>query len=127
MTIGLLIGISLAGGLGAAMRYVTDFIIAHHWGADRPWGTWFVNVLGAGALGMVAAFADRGSIEPGLYLILAGGLLGSFTTFSTWMVETVRLIAGRAYRAAIWNLLGTLAAGIAAFTVVFTLTRLALS
>ncbi|MDX1691777.1 MAG: CrcB family protein [Acidimicrobiia bacterium] len=79
-----------AGGLGAAARYGVG-VAAQRRFEGRAVGTAVVNVAGAAALGWLLA-ADPSS---GRLLVLGTGFLGGFTTFSTWMVETLALAGGR--------------------------------
>ncbi|MEM7766204.1 MAG: CrcB family protein [Pseudomonadota bacterium] len=86
--------VALGGGLGAALRYGSAQVAARY--VDQPglWATLFVNGVGSFAMGLFLGWwASRG--EPGgqpLYLFLAVGLLGGFTTYSAYAFETVKLI-----------------------------------
>jgi CrcB protein len=96
----------LAGALGALARHEVSLALARR--SRRPWGTLVVNVLGA-----VAAGATVG-LDPGLGLVLGTGFLGGFTTFSTWAVDTLRLVEEEGRWVAIANVAVMLAAGLAA-------------
>ncbi len=87
MRVSLLVGVGLIGGLGALSRFAIDGAIAGEVGRGFPYGTLVVNVVGAFVLGiLVGAAVGRDAYE------LAGtGLIGGFTTFSTWMFESHRL------------------------------------
>lgn len=111
-----LLTVSLAGAFGAVCRYLLS-----GWAQERsrlgvPVGTITVNLIGALVLGLVAG---SGSPESSLTLALAG-FCGGFTTFSTWMVETIGL--GLSSPRAVLNLgitlLGGLAAALAGYTLV---------
>jgi fluoride exporter len=81
------IGVALLGGAGAVGRLVLDAAVSERAGDAFPWGTLAVNVSGAFLLGLLA-----GADLAGDALLLAGtALLGSYTTFSTWMLESHRL------------------------------------
>jgi len=81
------IGVALLGGAGAVGRLVLDAAVSERAGDAFPWGTLVVNLSGAFALGLLA-----GADVAGDALLLAGtALLGSYTTFSTWMLESQRL------------------------------------
>jgi fluoride exporter len=97
--------VALAGGLGAACRFMVDRTVAFHPEALLPWGTVVVNVTGSLAAGaMVRLVADLVVTED-VGLVVAGGFLGAYTTFSTAMVETLRLLEQRAPVRALLNLL----------------------
>jgi fluoride exporter len=82
------IAVALLGGAGALARFALDGVVSARAGRELPFGTLAVNVSGAFALGFLAGVSLRGDA-----LVLAGGAsLGSFTTFSTWMLETQRLV-----------------------------------
>ena len=81
------VGVALAGGAGALARFALDALVSERLGSGFPWGTLAVNVSGAFLLGLVAGATLHGDA-----LAVAGtGALGSYTTFSTWMLETQRL------------------------------------
>ncbi|MDN3444250.1 CrcB family protein [Microbacterium sp. APC 3901] len=111
MTPLLFIGAALAGGVGAALRYLVDLGIAKVAGRRFPWGIFAVNLTGSFALGVVtAALPDQA-------FLLGAGLLGGYTTFSTAMLDTVALWRDGERRASAFNavgmlLLGLLAAGL---------------
>lgn len=88
-----LVLVLLGGGLGSLARYLTGLWLADRLGAAFPWGTLAVNVLGSFLIGFIATFADEsGGIGPQTRLLLVTGLLGGFTTFSAFSLETWRLL-----------------------------------
>jgi CrcB protein len=98
------------GGGGAVLRFTVDSEIAVRAPGEFPWGTFVVNVSGAFALGVLA-----GARLTGDALLFAGtATLGSYTTFSTWMLETHRLGQDGDRRLALFNILVSLAAGLGA-------------
>jgi len=110
--------VGVGGLLGANARYHVGEWVAARWGTAFPWGTLLINVSGSFALGlflalMITRFGDR----PTVRLFVATGILGGYTTFSTFGYETVRLIQdGQALRAALYvaaSLIGGLAAVVA--------------
>jgi CrcB protein len=87
MTVALVVGVGLLGGLGAIGRFLLDGAVASRLGRAFPFGTLAVNLSGALLLGVL-----HGAAVGGDSLRLAGtGLIGAFTTFSTWMFESHRL------------------------------------
>ena len=104
------IGVAALGGAGAVLRFVVDGAVAARAQGELPVGTLAVNVSGAFVLGLLAGLALHGDA-----LLLAGtATIGSYTTFSTWMLETQRLVEDGEGRAAALNVALSLAAGLAA-------------
>ena len=84
----------LGGGLGAVLRHGVNLAFARGLGAGYPWGTLAVNVAGSAAMGWLAAFLAQRAGEDwteGARLFLATGLLGGFTTFSAFSLDTISL------------------------------------
>jgi CrcB protein len=87
VSVTLVLAVGVLGGLGAVARFVVDAAIAGRLGRDFPYGTLAVNLSGAFALGMLVGAALGGDG----YRLAGTGLLGAYTTFSTWMFESHRL------------------------------------
>jgi CrcB protein len=81
------LGVGLAGGVGAILRFLLDGAVANRVGRAFPFGTLCVNVVGAFALGMLVGAA----VAQDSYRLEGTGLVGAFTTFSTWAFESHRL------------------------------------
>lgn len=110
-----LVGVMIAGALGAAARYGLDAAISDRTGGGFPWGTLVINLSGSLAVGFVfTVLTERVAVDPALRLSITTGFIGSYTTFSTWTLETVRLIQGRSYLPALGNSLGSLLLGLLA-------------
>lgn len=108
------LALTLAGsGVGAALRYALGGWVGHRLGPEFPWGTLAVNVLGCLGLGLLEGAAPH---EKTLLLVLGSGLLAGFTTFSTLMLETVNLAAAGERDRAFFNIVGSLALGLFAFS-----------
>jgi CrcB protein len=98
------------GGVGALTRYLLDAAVSARTGGRFPAGTLAVNLTGAVVLGLLAGLALHGRA-----LLLAGtALIGSFTTFSTWLFETHRLAEDGERRAAVANVAVSLVLGVLA-------------
>jgi len=79
----------LGGGLGAALRHFVNGVSLRLVGTGWPAGTLFINVTGSILMGVVAAlFAFKLSLPQALRLFIATGILGGYTTFSTFSLET---------------------------------------
>jgi len=104
------IAVGLLGGVAAAARFVLDYEVSLRNRGGFPLGILAVNLVGALAIGLVAGSALDGEAAT----IVSGGVIGSFTTFSTWILDSHRLaLAGRAELA--WlNIALSTAAGFAA-------------
>jgi fluoride exporter len=103
-------GVAMLGGIGAIARFLVDGVVGRRAGGDFPLGTFVVNVSGALALGLLTGLALTGNA-----LVLAGtATLGSYTTFSTWMLESHRLTEDVEVPLAALNVVLSLAAGIGA-------------
>lgn len=106
--------LALAGGAGAAVRFIVDGLIRARIKTALPWGTILINVSGSLVLGFLAGLVMRGQAPESLLLILGTGFLGGYTTFSTASLETVRLVQSGRTRLALVNGLGTMAASVLA-------------
>ena len=82
--------VALGGALGSVARYGVGFAAARWMGLGFPWGTLTVNIVGGFAMGLLAA--RIGPAQENLRLLLGVGILGGFTTFSAFSLETVRLM-----------------------------------
>jgi CrcB protein len=110
----LVVAIGLGGALGALARYSVE-LAGNVSPSAFPWPTLSVNVSGAFALGLaVAVLGDRARPTPYLRAFVTIGLLGGYTTFSTWTVETVVLVRHHAVWTAVVYALLTVVVGIAA-------------
>jgi CrcB protein len=107
------------GGAFAIIRFLVDAAISSRTAAEFPWGTFVVNVSGSFVLGWLV-----GATLAGTTLLLAGtASIGSYTTFSTWILETHRLGENDDRRPLLVYLLGSLIVGLAAAAAGRTLGR----
>jgi CrcB protein len=105
------VALFLGGGIGASLRYLLAVLVDARAGSPFPWGTLSVNFLGCFTIGLLATLAEERGIgtSPTLRLFAITGVLGSFTTFSTFGLESLRLMeSGRLHLAAA-NAFGSLA------------------
>ncbi len=121
MTAPLLLGIGLLGGAGAVARYLVDTVAGPRTRRGFPRGILVVNLSGALLLGVLLGASVQGDAQR----LLAGGLLGAYTTFSTWMFDSHRLATGGRRGQAALNLLAGLALGLLAVWLGRELGRLA--
>jgi CrcB protein len=85
--------ICCGGAVGTGARYLLGGLAVRWFGPELPYGTLIINVLGSFLIGVVQQLAlTTGWIPETLRLVLAVGVLGGFTTYSSFSYETVRLI-----------------------------------
>lgn len=109
----LLVGIG--GFAGAVARRVVDLWVSDRAGSAFPFGTLVINLSGAFLLGLLAAWAiDRDVLPAGIRGPVMIGFIGAYTTFSTLMLESWRLVEDGAWALGLLNLAGSMALGIAA-------------
>jgi CrcB protein len=95
----LLVGV--AGAAGTLLRYGLGGWLARATGGGFPWETLTINVSGSLVIGALAGALDRGALlPPPLRMALMVGLLGGFTTFSSFALEALRLVQGAEWRGA---------------------------
>jgi len=85
--------IAFGGALGAVLRYGTSLSVHSVMGRDFPYGTMVVNVSGSLFMGILSiVLIERFNVDPEWRAAILIGLLGSFTTFSTFSIETLNLL-----------------------------------
>ena len=114
MTPGILVGLCVAGALGATARYLLDGAVQSHATGRLPWGTFVVNVTGSLLAGLVTGAALYHALPTAPRVWLAVGFAGSYTTFSALTFETVRLIEEGTLAGGFLNAVGSLVVGTAA-------------
>ena len=109
--------VALGGGLGAAVRFGVSLALPMR---DSGWpvATFFVNVSGSLAIGLLAGWlSTRGDASEIWRLFLGGGVLGGFTTFSAYSLETMRMIERNDWLGAATYSAGSVIAGLAAVAI----------
>jgi CrcB protein len=104
--------IAAGGALGSVARFALSGVVAHQWGETFPWGTLMVNVLGSFIIGFFATL----SAPDGRMLVGASGrhffmsgVLGGFTTFSSFSLQTLNLVREGDWARAAGNVGGSFA------------------
>ncbi|WNM27667.1 CrcB family protein [Demequina capsici] len=105
---------AIAGGLGGAARYWADTGVGHVNRSRFPWGTFVVNVTACLFLGVLAGVVSSHSAPDAVLAVLGTGFAGGYSTFSTALVETVRLMRAGEWGLAAAQCLGMVVAGVAA-------------
>ena len=104
-----LLWICLGGAVGTGARYLVATSLARLLGSGFPWGTLTVNVVGSLLLGAIMQLGlNTQLLSPDLRLILATGVMGGFTTYSTFNYETLQYLREGALWLTALNVAGTL-------------------
>lgn len=103
------LGIAVAGALGAPLRYAVDAWVQGRLARVFPWGTFLVNVSGSALLGLLTGLGLYHAFPHVPKVLLGTGFCGAYTTFSTFAFETVRLLEDGATRQAVGNAVASLA------------------
>ncbi|GAA2191392.1 fluoride efflux transporter CrcB [Micromonospora lupini] len=111
--------IALGAAVGAPLRYLTDRAVQSRHDSAFPWGTLTVNVFGSLLLGVLVG----APVGPAAGALLGTGFCGALTTYSTFSYETLRLAQSRRRLLALANVVGSVAAGLAAAAVGYALAR----
>jgi CrcB protein len=102
--------ICLGGAIGTALRYLTSGVAAQWLGADFPYGTFIVNIVGSFLIGVIQQVGTTSLLlSDTTRLFLATGIMGGMTTYSSFSYETVRLAETGAWAQAWINVLATTA------------------
>lgn len=104
--------VAIGGAIGAAARYLAGVWLSSLLGSNFPWGTSFVNITGSFLIGVVLVLVQGGVLPAGARLFVAVGILGGYTTFSTYSYETLGLVTDGNYGAAFINVFGQLVLGL---------------
>jgi len=105
----------LGAGIGGALRHGVNVGAARLFGYGFPFGTLIVNVLGSFVMGLFAGyFAYRAGVPQHMRLFLTTGILGGFTTFSAFSLDTALLVERHAYGMAAGYAVGSVAASVSA-------------
>jgi CrcB protein len=119
-----LLVIAIGGAVGSVSRYLLSSLLLRVTGAKFPLGTFVVNVIGCAIFGAIAgATSQRLTLSPETKLFLFVGILGGFTTFSSFAFESVSLLRDGQLLAASVNIAGQVVLGIAALWAGYFLAR----
>ncbi|SEH88757.1 camphor resistance protein CrcB [Mycolicibacterium rutilum] len=110
MTVIVWVGVALLGGAGAVARFLIDRAVSHRLTGLFPSGIFVVNISGALVLGLLSGLA----LGPTAALLVGVAFVGAYTTFSTWMLQTLELREGGRTGLAVLNIVLSLVIGLAA-------------
>ena len=114
MNMKLILMIGIGGFIGTIFRYIISIGIQNKFLSSYPFGTFTVNIIGCFLIGIIYALSDRGNISVEWRLFIATGILGGFTTFSSFSNETVSMLRDAQYGFALLYVLSSVTIGILA-------------
>lgn len=107
--------IGVAGFAGAISRYSVEGWVSARTRGSFPWGTLVVNISACALIGFVAALlTERFRVNPTVRIAITVGFVGTYSTFSTWAFETMKLQNDGAHALALANVAASIVAGMAA-------------
>jgi len=110
-----LVLVGIGGFFGAIARRVVDVSVSDRAQSVFPFGTLVVNLSGSFVLGLLFAWATERDVLPaGIRAPVMIGFVGAYTTFSTWMLESWRLVEDGAWQLALVNIAGSIGLGLVA-------------
>ena len=110
------IAVAAGGALGSMLRHVMNGIVTHTTGRATPYATLSVNVIGCAVIGLLAGLLASGRIQMtgAERAFVFVGVLGGFTTYSTFGLDTITLAHGGHPATAFWNVAGHIVLGLGA-------------
>jgi CrcB protein len=104
----------VAGAVGAVLRYLVDRTVQRRVGSDFPLGTLVINVSGSLVLGILVGSAIHHGVSTGELTVAGTGLIGAYTTFSTFSFDSVRLLENGEWAPLTLSVVAGLVAGLGA-------------
>jgi CrcB protein len=110
------LAVALGGALGTLARQAVNILFGHFFARQVPYATATVNIVGAAIIGLLAGLMASGRLDvsPAVRTFAFVGVLGGFTTFSSFMLDTLALAHGADQGLAFANIAGQTAFGVAA-------------
>lgn len=115
--------IGAGGAAGALLRYAVSGVVYRLLGTSFPWGTLIVNVSGCFVIGLLWAVGERAPFPKGLHVLVFTGVLGAFTTFSTYGLETFSLLRDGEIALGLANFLASNLVGLGAVILGFIIAK----
>ena len=103
----------VGGGIGAVLRDLLSTLVLQYSGPSFPMGTLVVNLSGSFVIGALAGVFERAVVPPDLRAFLQTGIMGGYTTFSSFGLETMQLLRGGEFSLATINMLASNLGGLA--------------
>jgi fluoride exporter len=114
----------IGGGIGSVSRYLLSSQVYKYSEGTFPTGTLAVNLIGCAMIGFLWALSERMSLSPDFRMFFFIGILGGFTTFSTFGLETFHILRDGEFRMALINILASNVLGIGLVFAGFMLGRI---
>ena len=117
------IAVATGGALGSLARHGVNVLMARRFDGATPYATFIVNIVGCLVIGLLAGRIADGRLQMSAFArtFMFVGILGGFTTFSTFGLDTFTLAHGGDYAHALWNVAGQVVLGLGALWLGFTL------
>ena len=106
--------VALGGAIGAMLRYGTSTLTAQWWGTEFPWGTVTVNLVGSFVIGVLWHWFEHYTLAPHIRTLIFVGILGAFTTFSSYTLDSLRLFQVGKVLPGLLNMVGSNVMGLTA-------------
>ena len=121
MSVKLILAIGAGSFIGGVFRYLLSLLIQSKTTTNFPLGTMIVNIIGCFFIGIVFGFFDKGQLSYEWKLFFATGVIGGFTTFSAFSIETFNLLKGGYVGYAALYILASVFAGLLATYIAYSL------
>ncbi len=100
-----LVYVAIGGAIGAILRYGTSGLAYKVFGTAFPYGTLSVNVIGSFFIGLLFELLEDTALSPDIRMLIFVGILGAFTTFSSFSLETINLFRDGEMWLGSWNII----------------------
>jgi CrcB protein len=110
----IVVGVMVAGACGAVLRYLVDHVVQRRAPGGFPLGTLTINISGSFVLGVLTGSALHHGVPAAWLTVIGTGLIGAYTTFSTFSFDTVRLAEAEQWRLALLNVVVSIVLGLGA-------------
>ncbi|HEY5098125.1 MAG TPA: fluoride efflux transporter CrcB [Acidimicrobiales bacterium] len=108
------LSVMVAGGVGAVLRYLVDHLVQRRAGSEFPLGTMVINLSGSFVLGVLAGSALHHGVSTAWLTVVGTGLIGAYTTFSTFTFDSVRLAEADRWGLSLLNVAAGIGLGLGA-------------
>jgi fluoride exporter len=106
--------VMVAGGIGAVLRYLVDHLVQRRAGSEFPVGTMVINLSGSFVLGVLTGSALHHGVSAAWLTVVGTGLIGAYTTFSTFTFDSVRLAEADRWGLSLVNVVASIGFGLGA-------------